>query len=83
MKKSLAGSHTSQKGLGSIIILLNERASQRGSVVGGSQRGMSEKNEPKPTNMGEITLFKIAKPEGSMRDAIIVEFRSVKEVPLF
>ena len=80
-EKSLAGSHKSQKGPGSIIDLLNERASQRGSVVGGSQRGTSEKNEPKPTNMGKNPLFKTAKPEGCMRDVNIVEIRSAKEVP--
>ena len=42
-EKSLAGSHTSQKGAQSITDLLNERPSQRGSVVGGSQRETSEK----------------------------------------
>ena len=60
----------------SVIDLLNERASVKGSVAGGSQAQVSI-STAKPDNMGEQTLFKTPKPEGSMRDVIIIEIQKI------
>ena len=82
-EKSVAGSCNGSgnrtRPAGSVIEILNERASQRGSTIGGSEKGTGAKptSAAKPTNMGEKTLFKTPKPEGCMRDVIIIEVRFV------
>ena len=59
---------------GSIIDMLNERASLRGSVAG-SVRGATTKDarEKRKVNLGADSLYKTPAPEGCMRDVITVE----------
>lgn len=66
----------------SVVELLNERASIRGSVAGGSLKGVKSAETPQLlTSMGEDTLFKTPRPEGCMRDTLIVEVRTINSEP--
>ena len=72
-------STSKSKGAESVIDILNERASVRGSMAGSQSGGTLQVNDP--TSMGEQTFFRTPKPEGSMRDVVIVEIRTLNDEP--
>jgi hypothetical protein len=74
-ERSAAEMSGQQHKKGSIVDILNERASQRGSKAG-SVIEMINKKKSRAVGLGENSLFKTPEPEGCMRDVLTVEVQT-------